>query len=370
MYNSYILFNTRTSTSVAILAQVLLKSFWLKSCVMESGSDGITGRRALDWEAPGEDAITGSSRPVALAGRGAGGSRVRAPRVPPRKGSFNAWLVGVDGEGPFGVHPEASRDANPQTHAIAATAACEWEFVEPTNENMIAHLEMHSGEKATASEPWGFVQYRIVDVNWLHEPTMVPDIVCPGPFDAMTPLHFAQAAGDEPLRPSGLTVRGWIHEVGGSVATILLFSLSWLSSLDVCTLPRLFHSVHLSLRVNPRALVPQFPTASVLKMLRGARRVRRNQGGGRAAAASRKRSYDDVLLELPKRHRGEKQEPDHVYGARVHRRMETDPLRIINAVFLPAPTGCQKYELGIGRCERVRREQQRKGRRRPRCNQR
>ena len=265
-----------------------------------------------------------------------------AVAIPLSGGKFSSWLVAVGAEGPFGVAPEDSRGAQPSTHSIWGIARCEWERVEHNDDTANQHTTANSGDSVLPRSPWGYIQYRMLEVDVLDQSTPVPQAACPGPFDAAVSLAFLWEVGDQLLRRSRMTVRTWIREVAETSPLIMLFPLLAITTFSDVALPHIFRSVRLGLRVNQRLLVPGHPSASVLASLRRQAGVRRTQAGrGEVADKSTKRSYEDVLLELPrKRARTERAQQRNAPAGPNAPRTETDPMKIIKAVFLSPLDKC------------------------------
>ena len=304
---------------------------------MDYDEDAIIGSRALDWEAADVDGISGAPLGSSASGRRAG-ARVRVPRAPPREGTFHAWLIKVDCEGGphLGVQADASQGAQPSTHSIAGVCHCKWELAEPTEDNFIDHTPLNHHLPLRPHNPkWGYLQYRMMDIDFLDESCPVPESTCPGPWNAGTPLSFWQAARGRLLTRSRSTVREWVADTHGSLNVILLYPVALFLELLHVTLPYLFRSVRLTMRVMWKEIIPGYPSRKELQQLRAAWGVRRNQGGGRTSTVRAKRPYEDVLLELPRKNaKVEKAEAVDRSNSRVQRNNATDPLKVIRAVFL------------------------------------
>ena len=194
---------------------------------MDSDSSDIIAGPARHREASDEDDIAGVPAASSSAGPAARAMRVRGTRPVPERGCFTAWLVGVNGEGPYSVHAGASDGALPGTHSLVGLCSCEWQLVAPNHENVATHIGLNPGTVST-SAPWGYLQYTMVDMDILESPIPVPEEVCPGPFGPSAPLHFLAATRTAMLQRIHISVFEWIQRHGGRAGSILLFPIVFL----------------------------------------------------------------------------------------------------------------------------------------------
>ena len=262
-----------------------------------SDSDSIIGGGALQGEATDDDDDgIGPAPPARLALRRERGRPFgRRPRSAPRHGSFTALLVAdrdLDGlTGSF-----LDRVSHDSTMNTVGYCECEWTFTEADEAATQSHSErLVVADIAEAATPaWGYVQYKVAKLWTLLHFVPAPRATVKAK-DGVSMCELVSEIADEPVEAP-------VGQVGDHVQALStlchVFEIGYeaLDQLQTIPVPWLLYSVKLTLRSDPRLLVPRQPKSCLVKRWRAECHVLRTQRRQGPAAV---RDYDDIVLELP-----------------------------------------------------------------------
>ena len=317
------------NSSVAILAQELLKSFWLNNCRAMSANDEF-------WD-PGVPAFAGASgadeswdvAPLdgPLPRRAAG--RVGRPRAPPESGTFGVWLVETRD-----VAAASSSAAAPPSpsfpHEVVGLARLTWRYEPSVTDLAAPAVARGPGTGARdrgVAPPWGRIEYMVDDIWQLSE-----RVALVAAFDfasGMAPMTLLQCCKDVLLLDPAEAVGEFIDS-----SDVEFHCIS--RSVDVARLlveqrPTLLREVALTARVAPDMLYRRHPPQSSIDRWRGEAGAKRRP---KAPAASevvepRPTAEDTILLALP-----DELKPQAAPAAAALKPWDraTDPIKVINAI--------------------------------------
>ena len=230
---------------------------------------------------------------------GAGGRSRRRPCK--EVGSFLAWLLTDDP--PLGPAASAGSGARPEPAAakLMGIARCEWRFQQPCDEVVHAYEQLQPprhGRASRARPPWGYVEYRSLEV-W----SLCGDgRVVPGDVDledqVAAPHLLLETLGDARLKSGYRDVRALFADKFRQITTsvVLQLPVALASSPD----PRLLRSVPLLLRGGMDALLHGLPPHSVVQRWRRGLDVARVSQMPALEAETDDR-WADIACELPRK---------------------------------------------------------------------
>jgi len=124
-----------------------------------------------------DDILIGDPVGLPSAPPGPGGRRHRL-RIATRGGIFSGWIIGDTSlPNPAGAADPGPLPGSAAQRVVVGVAQLEWKFVDASQEARVAHAALEPvalGRVSRALLPWGYVQYRTVEVWPLMEAMEVP----------------------------------------------------------------------------------------------------------------------------------------------------------------------------------------------------
>ena len=260
------------------------------------------------------------------------GGHAGRPREAPREGTFVAWLV-RDSVGPILSSSSAAPPAAPEARCVFALARCEWQFRPDSDEARAAHalLEPPRGRDRRGAA-WVFLKYTAVERWELSETIDIPRHE--NLDDDTFPTFLEHACADIDVRRPQVTVRTLLRTLPTRPTCCVSVFLGTAEEVLAGDLPCAFRSVRLGGRVDYTNIVKDNPRRQLICSWRnrvGARR--RNRPAGEQLDRLHGPSYEDVLLELPRKRAAEVNV--EVPNAARHlgkRRKLADPIHLIRGL--------------------------------------
>ena len=184
----------------------------------------------------------------------------------------------------------------------AGCCDCAWNFrgADDTSRDLheTAFCKESGPRGSTAQPPYGFTQYEVHSVWRLAEVKPAGEVF--GPDKDEVRANYVETLLDEPLLSGGL-----MRDAGNvvDIARCCLPHMSFPRWKTWCDgwVSVVFMSVALTVRTHIHALIPKYPPASALKRWRTEHGAVRQPAQRARQAAVPIRTWDDIVLELPRK---------------------------------------------------------------------
>ena len=220
---------------------------------------------------------------------------------------------------------------------------CSWNLVDSTEKHQCEHSSL-PGNRILRGDvlrnTWGYIQYHCVDLFRLDEPLVLPPDAKLDEFenDAVAPLEIYRQISYRFLNGGSFTVHEHVDSLD-SPECIMVWS-DMLSTSVFQRQPFLFRSVRLCSRICSDGILNNKPPQSSIDVWRRAAgatqsRSKRKLDGTTTSttSTSRKRLWEDILLELPKRKLVQAVSPQKRDSRKkLKRASAVDPIRLLRGL--------------------------------------
>ena len=296
-------------------------------------ADPIIGGPAPRGEASGCDPIIpGPAAAGAPAGRRFADVPMRRPRNPPKRGDFFTWLLGFY-DRPADDNPGAAGPAQANNQIIGG-ARCSWDFATASVDQEARHRSAFLVPSSESTSPaWGYVHYTVHDMWCLAEPVPVPDCLLDNVVGPEAPVHLFQACKNSSTSPGGQSVAERLIDAP-TAERVMDFSVDEADALGHLDVPFVLKSVKLCMRTRAgNDLVRDQPPAKSIRLWRKQKGVKRARQGPQAAAPpADANSWEDILLELPRKRAKLSAEGSRAGAGALKDRQQEDPIKVIRGI--------------------------------------